>query len=413
VPFPYQFEFFFESDPLQKVTMKARIAFATDPYAVTPTWTDVSVGFLSFATRRGRQHQLDRMEAGWAEVTLDNISGDYWPDNAGGSYYPNILPGKKINIQASFDSGTSYDDIFTGFIRKWLPGWRGKSGKGPIMTILCTTGKGNLAKVPLNDGAGYAQEVSGTRAGNVLDDMVWPAADRDFDTGQSTMIASGALANVNAFDHVATVEESELGIVYDAPDGDVQFEDRHHRLKSPHTSAVAIFGDDSGEDRYFDVELSDDDDFIFNDVRITRSGGTEQTSSDATSKGDYGLRGLSRSGLLMTSDNEALSMADYLKKRYKDPAMRAKSLTIMPGRDPGNLYFRALRQLDISSRITLRLNDASLNKDYYIEGVSHTFAANTLLWVTKYQLSDAEEQQYWALGVAGLSELGETTYLAY
>jgi len=62
----------------------------------------------------------------------------------------------------------------------------------------------------------------------------------------------------------------------------------------------------------------------------------------------------------------------------------------------------------------MRLNQASLDGDYHIEGVNLSWAAvNAWGWEGKWELSSADSQQYWAIGVAGFGEIGETTYVAY
>jgi len=386
-----------------------RIAFASDPFAVSPSWTTISSTVMSLTINKGRQHELGRMEAGVASVVLLNTSGDYWPNNSGGSYYPNVKPQKKINIRVTYNSITY--DLYTGFVEDWQPDFITKPIKGAIMILPCADLIGQLARLLLNDGGGYSQELSGTRIGNVLDDLDWPAGDRDLAGGQSNMKATGALENVNALDHLFSVQESERGILFIAGDGDVKFHDRHTRLKSPYTTSQATFGDDTGEMGYHRLKLAYGNEYILNDIRLTRDGGSEQTASDGTSQGDYGKRGLSKTGLLIINDNEALSQAQYLLKQYKDPTMRVKSIVIRPGADEANLYPKAFGY-DLSTRITIRLNQASLDKDYHIEGISHNWTPASG-WETTWELSDADNQQYWALGVAGLGELGEKTYLCY
>ena len=164
--------------------------------------------------------------------------------------------------------------------------------------------------------------------------------------------------------------------------------------------------------RYIDVELAYDDEFIYNDVRIQRSGGTEQVAVDSTSKTTYGQRSLSRTGLLMPNDVEALSQAEYLVYRYKNPALRAKSIIIYPDSDPTNLYPKVLGY-DIGTRITVQLTQAGIDADYHIEGINHDWDARRGQWITKWQLSDAENQSpvedYWIWDTA----LWDTNRWAY
>ena len=68
---------------------------------------------------------------------------------------------------------------------------------------------------------------------------------------------------------------------------------------------------------------------------------------------------------------------------------------------------------DISTRITLRRNEATIDEDYFIEGVAHQIDLQKLKWQTSWQLSNATDLMFWILGVVGYSELGVTTYPAY
>ena len=77
-----------------------RIAFATDPFSDSPSWDDVSADLLALHTKRGRQHQLDRFEAGTATFLLDNSHGNYWALNTGGDYYPNVKKRRRVNLRA-------------------------------------------------------------------------------------------------------------------------------------------------------------------------------------------------------------------------------------------------------------------------------------------------------------------------
>lgn len=388
--------------------LHVEVAFATAPFAATPVWTDIADDVLEIHTRRGRQHELDRIEAGIAVVVVKNTDNNYWPDNASSPYYPYLLPGRRLRIRAEW-RGVFYP-VYTGFVENWAPSWRAPAAKVPIINLNCSDLIKNLSRFELNI-AGYAQEKSDVRVGNVLDEVGWPAADRDLDTGQSNMIATGAVADIKAQAHLLKVQESELGIMFPAPDGDVQFQDRHARLKAPYITSQAIFGDDSGEKKYSGLEPRQDDQFIFNDIRLTRVGGTQQSAEDATSKIAYGHRTLSRTGLLVTVDTETLAQAQYLRSKHKDAVLRSRVIQIKPEADRSDLFPKVLTY-DISTRITLRLNQASIDKDYHIENVRHDYIRGSS-WITRWQLSDATSVKYWAIGVTGFSEIGETTKVAY
>jgi len=390
--------------------IQVRVAFASDPFDAAPVWTDITHDVQKVATRRGRQTELDRMEAGTAKIQLKNFQGNYWPNNAAGLYSPNILPGKKVNIRAVYNAVTY--DLYTGFAEAWPPSWLSSmGGVGSIIGINCADLTKNLSNYELNT-AGYAAELSGTRVGNVLDDAGWPAGFRNIDAGQSTLQATGAISDVKAQTHLFSVQDSELGILYIQGDGDVNFEDRHHRLAAPHTISQATFGDDLGEHFYHGLGLEYDDEFIYNDIRITRLGGAQQAAGDAASVTAYGKRTYSKTGLLMTTDAVALDLANFRLRTYKDPALRARTLNVLAERDPVRLW-PIMCGFEISTRITLRRNEASIDEDYFIEGIRHNIDVMNGTWETAWQLSNASGDVFWLLEVAGFGELGETTFLGY
>lgn len=67
------------------------------------TWTDVSEDVISAQTKRGRQYELDRIEAGTATIELDDVARAYDPGNPDSPHYPNVLPLKMIRVRAGLN----------------------------------------------------------------------------------------------------------------------------------------------------------------------------------------------------------------------------------------------------------------------------------------------------------------------
>jgi hypothetical protein len=143
------------------------------------------------------------------------------------------------------------------------------------------------------------------------------------------------------------------------------------------------------------------DALVFNDVRITRDGGTEQVASDGMSQQNYGYRTYQKSGLLMTVDAESLSAANYRLGQHKDAHLRVLSQTFQWGAYWPVAY-------DLSTKIWIKLTDAAIDGAYFIEGIEHRFSP--MQWETKWWLSRADAADYWTLG---LSALGIETRLGY
>ena len=98
-------------------TIAVRIAFGSNAMAATPSWDDVSTDVREFGIERGRQAELDRAEPGLARIVLNNASGNYSPENGSGPYYPDILPGKRIEVRTHDYRELVMDDSPVGYWR--------------------------------------------------------------------------------------------------------------------------------------------------------------------------------------------------------------------------------------------------------------------------------------------------------
>lgn len=396
-----------------KPTITVRIAFATDPLAATPTWTDVSAyvrGDIPIHIRRGRQYELNRIEAGTVTLGLDNRDRRFDPSNTSSPYYPNVIPMRKINIQATWSS-TTYD-LYTGYIENWPPDW--PAGYDSTVQISCVDGFRYFGSVEttLTVGSAFSgQQIKGT--GTILDNLSWPTADQNVNGGDS-LLQGWTITNGNVLQQLQLIVDSENGYLFMATDGKIFYRERHHRLTSADSTNVrGTFGDGGGSELpYVDLVPSFDDSNIYNDIHITRAGGTEQVAQDATSQARYFKRSLTKTGLLITTDNEANDAANWLLGQYKDVALRFKRMTIA-GPMNDSLWTQVLGR-DISHRITVIRRppgSGTITQDCFIEGVEHTISRED--WLTSWDLSPASSQAYWVLDDPILSILDSTTRLVY
>ena len=83
---------------------------------------------------------------------------------------------------------------------------------------------------------------SGDVFDDILDELGWPAADRDVDTGKSTFARFWS-KSISALKLMRSVVKSENGFIVEDRNGDIRFEDRHRRLLAPHTVSQATFDD--------------------------------------------------------------------------------------------------------------------------------------------------------------------------
>ena len=126
-------------------TATCEIAFATNPSA-TPTWTDVTAYLMDFEITRGRQAELNRMEAGTATITLNNIDRRFDPSNAGSPYAPNVLPVRRIRLSATYNAVTYR--LFSGYIETWPPTYPGPVDSNVRITAVDGFKVLNLKAIP-------------------------------------------------------------------------------------------------------------------------------------------------------------------------------------------------------------------------------------------------------------------------
>jgi hypothetical protein len=75
----------------------------------------------------------------------------------------------------------------------------------------------------------------------ILDAAGYPAADRDIDTGLSTMSRFWARKG-SVLELLRELEAQEAGLLRETKDGKIQFESRAHRASAPHTTARSTYG---------------------------------------------------------------------------------------------------------------------------------------------------------------------------
>jgi hypothetical protein len=113
------------------------IAFNDSPYAVSPTWTDVTAWVRSFSVDRGRSDDWGDFD-GSATVVLNNRTRLFDPYNTSGTFYGKLLPRRQIRIRAQTnDAGTVVThDVFRGFVSGWSPSWT-DAGTDSTVTLSC------------------------------------------------------------------------------------------------------------------------------------------------------------------------------------------------------------------------------------------------------------------------------------
>ena len=187
--------------------------------------------------------------------------------------------------------------------------------------------------------------------------------------------------------------DSEIGELYIDGSGFVTFRERQALLTDTRsTASQATFGDDGVNLPYSGVSRNDDDTTLANDVQITAAGSSAlQEAQNAASIAKYLFpRSYARSDVLLTSDAEARTYAQWVLWISRNEADRFDTLTVTPLRD-ARLWPQVLGR-EIGDRITIIRTPpgmATITKDMFIQGITHTVDYSSFTWQTQWDLDDA------------------------
>ena len=362
-------------------------------------WRTLAASGEALRIIRGRATELQEFDVGLIEATLRNTAGDYWPHAAGAP-----RSGDQLQVRARW-AGTTYD-LAHGVIEEWRPMVAGDRIPRVNVTAPDLTRQLSLAEVTRDPG--YPQQRTDQRVAAIADDVSYPAARRDLPTGQATIAASGALANAGARDLLRQVQEVEFGLLYVAKDGRLTLQARN----APTPAPLVTLG--PGHVPMFSPELEDHDRDVANHVTASRTGGTAQTVEDAASQVRFSQRPATLAELPLTSDAAALGLAQAHLNRYREPRLELRSVTLRPHAAP-DILWPAVLGAELGASVAVEWPTAGIMENYRLEGIELTVFVNdegAPQWEVIWRLTNPPPAElFWALGVVGQSELGESTRL--
>jgi hypothetical protein len=148
-----------------------------------------------------------------------------------------------------------------------------------------------------------------------------------------------------------------------------------------------------------------DDTTLANLVRATAVGGAQQVVQDAASQAAYLIKTYERSDLIMVTDADALSWAQFILYEAAQPELRFSSLELLPRGDSTNLFPQALgREFGDRIRIVRRPpGGGTITRDVFIRGVTHDISPDN--WVTTWTLQSATRSSFLILDNPTLGRL--------
>jgi len=355
----------------------------------TLTWTDISADVRECHISRGRQYELDQVQAGTATLVLKDQVRAYDPANTLSPYAPNVVPLRQIRVRAFFNS--VYYPLFRGFVERWESKWSTDYVQNYAeIDLTAVDGFEPLSLVSLVGTIPAGS--SGLATGSLLSRANWPAASRVLDSGAFAVASIVMDGSTSILSYLQDIANGEGGLFFIDASGNAVFHDKNHRSTNTlSTVSQGTFSDvPEGALPYTELVPSFDKDHITNDWHVTDSSGGDHQASDQTSINKYFRRTQSRSSFLSSGD--ATTVAAALLARTKDPGYRFDQIEVTPNTTL-EVWLQAL-QREISDRITVHrqpvgiVPGSQIAKDCWVERVEWTIAAGQP-WRVRWQLSPA------------------------
>jgi len=365
-----------------------------------PSWDFDITGYVrGGSTDRGTSNELQRVEAGTASLLLDARDGAFVPTNTLSAFYPNIVPMRRVRILATWAS-VDYP-VFSGYAESWPVTFPGIVDQ--VVQLRLVDGFTVLARTAVS--GSFSAQTTGQRVTAILDAIEWPLDQRDIDTGASSVPAV-TLDDVPALSHLQDVEHAEGGRLFMSRDGKVTFRDRYPTVITDFSTRTW-----SGTTMtYRDITLSFDDDTLFNEIRLTRTGGAEQVVEDLDSVQKYFRRSLVESGIQLATDAEVLSLAEELLARYSEVGLRIEGL--VDNAMKHGFWDRVLAR-EIQDQVLWEKTPAGSNvisQTSVIDGIHHEFDPGS--WTVSFRGSPSSFTQVGILDDTTYGLLDSTMILA-
>ena len=237
---------------------------------------------------------------------------------------------------------------------------------------------------------GWEGDTTAERAARILDLASVPTGQRTVETTTSTTMPAATL-NTDALSALQAAATAEGGLLYvDHHDGGkLRFRTRADRWTDTRSkTSQATLGDSVGEVPYermptFEAQR------IINSVEVQRFGGSTFLVEDATSIAAYQPRSHSETGLLVETDSEVLSRANWIVNTNKDERRAPRQVTLAP-RASTHPAWDVVFALELGDRITVKYQPhygGTHSYDSTVEGISHRWDQAEQAWSTTLSLS--------------------------
>ena len=362
-------------------------------------YVDLTSRSISFTVRRGRDDYTQPYRAGVATVVMRNLDGELDPDNTAGTYYGEILTGRRIRITSNKGSLLYEQSVYVGFIVDYRLTYD-VAGQASV-TITCADGLSELAQRSIDAGTAVVSQGTGARVTAVL---ALPEVDYTYatsiDTGYSTCAAGTASGNVLSY--LFQVATTEQGALFVDKGGTLQFVDRYNLLNA----STFTFSDDGSGTVYQNITRLLTQTELYNQLAANRPTVADVIEDNTTNQAIYGVRFLDLGEVLFATDGEVTDMLDYALVRYASTTPRVSRVTTVLDR-LSTIAVGQLCQLELTDAVTVEFTPpsvAQISVESTIEYIEHQYTWGQT-WRLTFGLTPRDTSNYLVLDDAQLGRL--------
>ena len=284
---------------------------------------DLTPDVYSISIKRGRNIMRDQYEAGSATVRVLDPNSYFNPQNTSSPYYGYLTPLRKLRISATYN-GVGYF-LFSGYTIEYKYTYPQNQETGYV-DIICTDAFRLMQQAAITTVASAtAGQDTGTRIGKILDQVSWPTSMRAIDTGNTTCVADSGTSRTS-LDALKNAEFSEQGAFYINSAGTAVFKSRTNVIKAYGNTPIEF--NQTGGIPYTNLVFAFDDKLIINSAGLTRVGGTQQVSENATSIAKYFSHQLNETNLIAQTDADVLNIAKIYVATRAETTIRIDAMTV-------------------------------------------------------------------------------------
>ena len=362
------------------------------------SYVDITTRCISMSIRRGRSDYTQPFQAGQASIVARNLDGELDPDNTAGTYYGDILTGRRIRITSNKGSLLYERIIYVGFITDLALNYD-LSGQATA-TITCIDGLGELAQTQIPSGTAVTAQTTGSRVTAIL---ALPEVDyqyaTDIDTGYSSCAAG--TASGNTLSYLFQVATTEQGALFVDRGGTLKFVDRYQLLNA----STLTFSDTAGVN-YERITRGVTQTELYNRLAANRASTADVVRDNTTNQNTYGIRFLDLGEVMFATNAEVTDMLDYALVRYSSTSPRVTDITTFLD-SKSQLAVSQLVQLDLADSVTVEFtppNVAQIVLQSSIESIEHNYTYGGG-WRLSFGLTPRDTSNYLVLNDSVLGQL--------